>query len=274
MRIERGLLLFLTITAHCSAFFVPSGPLLARARDRLSGRIAVRACTDTEPEPVTISHPDTAAPALWVVPAGYEGTKKPPTGAVDLVVSTKEAWGDGYHPTTALGLEFLVKHVGLSTQQLLDYGTGSGVLGIAACRLGCQNVVGVDIDDEALDEAAVNVLENHIPADHMRLVHTREVIQDLDGIVLRDDPAAGAMSFDLVVANILVGPLMKLAPVLSLACKVGGRLMLSGLRIEHVDAIQLEYAKYGIEFDQMATKTLAQWRQGAEGEGEWALISG
>ena len=129
MRIERGLLLFLTITAHCSAFFVPSDPLLARARNTLSGRIAVRACT--EPEPVTISHPDTAAPALWVVPAGYEGTKKPPTGAVDLVVSTKEAWGDGYHPTTALGLEFLVKHVGLSTQQLLDYGTGSGVLGIA-----------------------------------------------------------------------------------------------------------------------------------------------
>ena len=195
MRIERGLLLFLTITAHCSAFFVPSGPLLARARDRLSGRIAVRACT--EPEPVTISHPDTAAPALWVVPAGYEGAKKPPTGAVDLVVSTNEAWGDGYHPTTALGLEFLVKHVGLSTQQLLDYGTGSGVLGIAACRLGCQNVVGVDIDDEALDEADVNVLENHSPADHMRLVHTRDVIQDLDGIVLRDDPAAGAMSFDL-----------------------------------------------------------------------------
>jgi hypothetical protein len=77
-----------------------------------------------------------------------------------------------------------------------------------------------------------------------------------------------------VVANILVGPLMKLAPILSLACKVGGRLCLSGLRVDNLEAIETEYAKYGIDFDQRSTRVHETWRPGAEGEGEWAQISG
>jgi len=77
-----------------------------------------------------------------------------------------------------------------------------------------------------------------------------------------------------VVANILVGPLMKLAPILSLACKVGGRLCLSGLRVENLEAIEIEYAKYGIDLDQRSTRVHEAWRPGSEGEGEWAQISG
>ena len=77
-----------------------------------------------------------------------------------------------------------------------------------------------------------------------------------------------------MVANILVGPLMKLAPILSLACKVGGRLCLSGLRVENLEAIETEYAKYGIDFDQRSTRVHETWRPGSEGEGEWAQISG
>ena len=74
---------------------------------------------------------------------------------VDVVVSTKDGWGDGYHPTTSLSLEFLAKNVDpAKPQMLLDYGTGSGVLGIAACKLGCKSVIGIDIDDEALEEVS------------------------------------------------------------------------------------------------------------------------
>jgi hypothetical protein len=120
-----------------------------RPRARATGAVTL-AC---QIEPVEILHPDTGAAKIWVVPAGYSGPKQAPEGAVDLVVSTKEGWGDGYHPTTALCLEFLSKYVDPTTpQKVLDYGTGSGVLGIAACKLGCKSVTGIDIDDEALEE--------------------------------------------------------------------------------------------------------------------------
>ena len=72
----------------------------------------------------------------------------------------------------------------------------------------------------------------------------------------------------------MIGPLMKLAPVLSLACKVGGRICLSGLRPDHLAAVKREYARFGIDFDQTASKQLDRWRIGAEGEGEWVQVSG
>jgi ribosomal protein L11 methyltransferase len=87
------------------------------------------------------------------VPSGYDVPDKAPAGAIDLVVSTADGWGDGYHPTTGLSLEFLARFVDAGARpRVLDYGTGSGVLGIAAVKLGCQSVIGIDIDDEALEE--------------------------------------------------------------------------------------------------------------------------
>jgi len=107
-----------------------------------------------EHEAVQIRNPDTGIPMLRVIPHSCMVMQKAP-GMVDVVVSTKDGWGDGYHPTTSLSLEFLAKNVDPAKPQvLLDYGTGSGVLGIAACKLGCKSVIGIDIDDEALEEVS------------------------------------------------------------------------------------------------------------------------
>lgn len=209
----------------------PRPPALSRGR-----RCVLKAC---EKEPVEIRHPRTGAPSLFVVPAGYSGPGQAPHGSHELLVKTDESWGDGFHPTTGLVLEFLSEYVDHSQEQLvLDYGTGSAVLGMAALKLGARSVVGIDIDDEALDEvtsahamsnvsrradlenttaisnvcvgydscsyvlqAALNMDANKIPEERMRLFHTREVIQDLDGIVLRDEPGMGALTFDLVTTR-------------------------------------------------------------------------
>ena len=173
-----------------------------------------------------------------------------------------------------LALRFLVKHA-REGKLVLDYGTGSGVCGLAALKLGCSEVLGVDIDDEAIDGAWENVARNHL-AGRMEVCHTREIVQDLDGIVMRDAPEKGARQFDLVVANILVGPLMKLAPVLALALKEGdGVLCLTGLREEHVPPLAEQYRRFGVEFEaELAEEEHTNWRVGAEGEGRWVQVTG
>jgi hypothetical protein len=128
----------------------------------LCWRLALCRFAAGEREPVLICHPDTGAPALRVVPSGYAVPDKAPAGAFDLVVSTADGWGDGYHPTTGLSLEFLARFVDAGARpRVLDYGTGSGVLGIAAVKLGCQSVIGIDIDDEALEEVSPSCTALH-----------------------------------------------------------------------------------------------------------------
>lgn len=148
-----------TTCAHCAGWRLkpgaPSNALAPRSgpAPSLCWRLALCSFAAGEREPVLICHPDTGAPALRVVPSGYAVPDKSPAGAIDLVVSTADGWGDGYHPTTGLSLEFLARFVDAGARpRVLDYGTGSGVLGIAAVKLGCQSVIGIDIDDEALEE--------------------------------------------------------------------------------------------------------------------------
>lgn len=134
---------------YCSSFAPPS-PAAAAGTEKGCGVRALRACAR---EPVEISHPDTGRPSLFLVPAQYAGSARAPQGAHKIVLSTDESWGDGFHPTTSLSLQFLSQYVDPAKKQLvLDYGTGSAVLGLAALKLGARSVVGVDIDDEALDE--------------------------------------------------------------------------------------------------------------------------
>jgi hypothetical protein len=133
----------------CCTSFAP--PSLAAARiEKGYGVRALRACAR---EPVEISHPDTGRPSFFLVPARYAGPARAPQGAHEIVLSTAESWGDGFHPTTSLSLQFLSQYVDPAKEQrVLDYGTGSAVLGLAALKLGARSVVGIDIDDEALDE--------------------------------------------------------------------------------------------------------------------------
>ncbi|EXI92555.1 MAG: Ribosomal protein L11 methyltransferase [Candidatus Accumulibacter sp. BA-94] len=135
------------------------------------------------------------------------------------------AFGTGSHPTTRLCLEWLERSVrpGVS---LLDYGCGSGVLAIAAGRLGASEVVGVDIDPQAVVAARDNAAANGVAA------RFQESADQLGG------------QFDIVVANILANPLRVLAPALCSHLRPGGLLALSGILVEQSDDLIEAYAPH------------------------------
>lgn len=144
---------------------------------------------------------------LWIVPSWHEA---PDAGAINIELDPGMAFGTGSHPTTRLCLEWLCATVNAG-QSVLDYGCGSGILGIAAARLGAGDVLGVDIDDKAVEAARDNAQRNAV---RMRLQHS--------GVPL-------AETFDIVVANILTNPLCVLAPAIAARVADGGRVALSGV---------------------------------------------
>lgn len=146
---------------------------------------------------------------LWVCPGGQ---RPPVPGAVILELDPGLAFGTGTHPTTALCLEWL-DEAGVEGLKVLDYGCGSGILALAALRLGAASALGVDIDPQALTASRDNAARNGL-GDRLQLA-----------------PAEGTLpaAYDLVLANILAGPLVELAPRLADACQPGGRLVLAGL---------------------------------------------
>lgn len=157
--------------------------------------------TQEQFEPIRISG------RLWVVPSWHAALDP---AAINLVVDPGLAFGTGSHPTTRLCLEWLEAAVKPDVS-VLDYGCGSGILGIAAARLGAGDVLGVDIDEAALTAARDNAEKNRVT---LRLMHSRE---------------PSAERFDLVVANILTNPLCVLAPLLAERVARGGRIALSGV---------------------------------------------
>ncbi|ACO76944.1 ribosomal protein L11 methyltransferase [Azotobacter vinelandii CA] len=159
---------------------------------------------------------------LWIVPSWHQA---PEPGAVNLLLDPGLAFGTGTHPTTALCLEWLDGQE-LAGRSLLDFGCGSGILAIAALLLGAERAVGTDIDPQALQASRDNALRNgidparfplHLPADLPR------------------QPA------DVVVANILAGPLVQLAPQLASLVRPGGRLALSGILAEQAGEVRAAY---------------------------------
>ena len=157
--------------------------------------------TQSQFDPIRVSE------RLWIVPSWHEC---PDPAAVNLILDPGMAFGTGSHPTTRLCLEWLERnvHAGCS---VLDYGCGSGILAIAAARLGAGCVAGVDIDPQAVDAAQANAKRNGVTAAFHDSVQ----------------PVAGA--YDLVVANILSNPLRVLAPAICDHVRSGGRLALSGI---------------------------------------------
>jgi ribosomal protein L11 methyltransferase len=179
---------------------------------------------------------------LWIVPTGYE---PPDPGAVNLLLDPGLAFGTGTHPTTALCLEWLDAHPPVDATAI-DYGCGSGVLAIAALRLGARHCIGVDLDPQALVATRDNARRNGIPDEQLPVCLPEG---------LEAEPA------DLVMANILSGPLVELAPVLGRLVRPGGRLILSGLLAEQADTVA---AAYRNTF-KMAPPTLKD---------DWALLAG
>jgi len=148
-----------------------------------------------------------ASPRLWIVPSWCE---PPADGAECLVLDPGLAFGTGSHPTTRLCLQWLDAHLRVGTR-VLDYGCGSGILALAACRFGAAAVLGIDIDEQAVASSRRNAADN-------RCAVTFALPQA--------DPGG---RFDLVVANILSNPLMLMAPMLCERVAAGGDLVLSGV---------------------------------------------
>jgi ribosomal protein L11 methyltransferase len=152
---------------------------------------------------------------LWIVPTWHA---PPDARAINLRLDPGVAFGTGTHPTTRLCLAWLDEHRPAG-QRVLDYGCGSGILAVAAALLGAREVVGTDIDPQALDAARANSLANGIAEATAHYTAT-------DGL---PDPATAAGTFDVVLANILANPLKLLAPALLARVAAGGALVLAGI---------------------------------------------
>ena len=159
---------------------------------------------------------------LWVCPALADAPQQP--DAVIVRLDPGLAFGTGTHPTTALCLQML-DGSDLVGRSMIDYGCGSGILGIAALKLGAAHVICLDIDPQALIAAADNAARNGIA----------------DRLETRSGPL-GLPSASCVVANILAEPLIELAPTLTAVCDFGGDLYLSGLLKTQAFAVKAAYA--------------------------------
>jgi ribosomal protein L11 methyltransferase len=172
--------------------------------------------TQSQFDPIRVSE------RLWIVPSWHES---PDPAAINLILDPGMAFGTGSHPTTRLCLEWLERTVGAACS-VLDYGCGSGILAIAAARLGAGRVAGVDIDPLAVEAARANAERNGVIA------------------LFADSAEPVAGEYDVVVANILSNPLRVLAPAICAHVRPGGRLALSGILREQAEEIIAIYAQW------------------------------
>jgi len=158
---------------------------------------------------------------LWVVPGDDPA---PVEYEVIVRLDPGLAFGTGTHPTTALCLEWL-DGIDLTDKTVLDFGCGSGILSIAACKLGAKFVEGIDIDLQAVTASRQNALRNTVGE------------QFVAGVSRRDE----SEQFDIVVANILAGTLVDNAASISTWLKPGGLIALSGILETQVDYVQTAF---------------------------------
>ncbi len=204
--------------------------------------------TQSQFPPISISK------RLWVVPSWH---MPPQPDAINLLLDPGQAFGTGSHPTTKLCLQWLDEHLMCGEENaapasyagasVLDYGCGSGILAIAAAKLGAGRVVGVDIDTRAVATAKDNAQRNGVRV----------------GFFAADTPLDEAQHarFDVCVANILANPLKVLAPLLARATRPGGVLVLSGILHAQADDVAQAYAPWA---------QLSVFRR----EQEWVCLAG
>lgn len=186
--------------------------------------------------------PTQVSERLWIVPSWHD---IPSPEAVNLRLDPGVAFGTGSHPTTHLCLEWLDECMPQSAS-VMDYGCGTGILAIAAGLLGARRVEGIDIDPQAVESSIWNAEVNGVTG-HF---HLPDII---------DEPG-----YDVVIANILCGPLEELAPRLTSLVKPNGHLVLSGLLADQAQRIIAFYEKT----DPSLRMTL--WRQ----RDEWVALHG
>ncbi|OFZ69172.1 MAG: ribosomal protein L11 methyltransferase [Betaproteobacteria bacterium RBG_16_56_24] len=173
--------------------------------------------TQSQFEPIAIS------PRLWIVQTWHAPID---TDAINIVLDPGLAFGTGSHPTTRLCLRWLDDNL-QGGESVLDYGCGSGILAIAAIKLGAARATGIDVDLQALQASRENATANRV---------------DNIQFYLPDD--APQESYDLAVANILTNPLRMLAPLLADATRQGGRIVLSGILEEQAQDVRNIYQQW------------------------------
>jgi ribosomal protein L11 methyltransferase len=196
---------------------------------------------DWEREWMENFHPMQFGERLWICPSWRD---VPDPNAVNVMLDPGLAFGTGTHPTTSLCLRWL-DGLSLSDSLVVDFGCGSGILGIAALKLGAKRVVGIDIDPQALLASQDNANRNAVG-------------EQIELYLPQDQPELEA---DVVLANILAGPLRDLKAVISAYCKPGGKLVLSGILDNQAQDINDLYSDI---FDM----------EPIEIDGEWARVSG
>ena len=174
--------------------------------------------TQSQFDPIAISS------RLWIVPSWHEPQRL--DDRINLILDPGLAFGTGSHPTTALCLRWLSEFP-LKSLSVLDYGCGSGILGIAALKLGAAEAIGVDIDPQAVDSTAYNARNNGVEMP----------------CGLPDFPLA-KRQFPVVVANILSNPLKVLAPSLCAHVEAGGQLVLSGVLARQAEEVIEHYRQW------------------------------
>jgi len=189
--------------------------------------------TQSQFKPICISS------RLWIVPT-WESAPDP--RAINLILDPGAAFGTGSHPTTRSCLRWLEQRI-RGGESVLDYGCGSGILAIAAARLGAARVCGVDIDPQAVLAARANAMQNRVAADFF------------------EPGAEPKRPCEVVVANILANPLIALAPLLASATLPQGHIVLSGVLATQAQEVMQAYSAW---FD-MAAPVLDEG---------WALLAG
>ena len=187
-------------------------------------------------------NPIRCAHNLWIVPSWLQ---PPDPEAINIRLDPGMAFGTGSHPTTALCLAWMA-HENFNNQSVIDYGCGSGILSIAACKLGAKRVFGVDIDPQAVDASLENARRNGINPDRLQV----SLVSDLN-----------VDKVDLLIANILSGPLVELASKFADMIKPGGKILLSGILKAQVNDIKYAYQScFNLEPESIRE--------------DWAMISG
>jgi ribosomal protein L11 methyltransferase len=194
--------------------------------------------TQSQFDPIQIS------PRLWIVPTWHQS---PDPTAINLILDPGLAFGTGSHPTTQLCLGWLDRNL-RPGNRVIDYGCGSGILAIAALKLGASHVIGIDIDLQAIKASQGNALRNDCDPEKFIFATT-------------DKAANRDLQADAVIANILANPLIMLAPVLAQAVRRQGAIVLSGILKEQAEEVRSVYQQW---FD----IRIADEREG------WVLLTG
>lgn len=189
---------------------------------------------------------------LWIYPSWVE---MPDDGSVKILLDPGLAFGSGTHPTTALCLEWLDQHPP-EYKNVIDVGCGSGVLAIAAARLGASTIVATDIDEQALIATQDNMQRNQLPDSQIVRCFPEQLDEQLALTLAECQQRQQNTKVDLILANILAAPLLEFAKHFADHLVEGGQIVLSGILAEQQDAIIDAYSPY---FNQLTVTQKGDW---------------